>query len=63
MILPEWTPFDTEDPPTGKPLLIRLKDGRELKGARFHTELWFEDIKPEDDKWEMQMQSTHWRYA
>jgi len=63
--LPEWTSFNVANPKTGTSLLIKLKDGRELNGVRFHVELHFQDVANgslKDSHWDLQMQSTHWKY-
>jgi hypothetical protein len=64
--LPLWTSFDIANPKRGVNLIIRLKDGRELKGQSWHTELIFDDVfsdKIEGGHYDLQIQSTHWKYA
>ena len=58
--LPKWTSFDIANPKTAIKILIKLADGRELKGCRIHTELLFDDTMK--DNWELQQQATHWKY-
>ena len=63
--LQEWISFNDANPETAKKIMIKLKDGRELLGARLHTELHFDEIANEKLKachWDLQLQATHWKY-
>lgn len=61
----EWISFDHSNPQTGIPILIKLRDGRILKGSKIHTELHFDDIASGDlkaDHWETQLEALSWKY-
>ena len=61
----EWNAFDDAEPRTGKHILIKLYDGRELKGYKLHVELHFDDItngKLKENHWDTQLKATHWKY-
>lgn len=60
-----WINFQDQMPKTAKRLLIKLKDGRELKGVRFHNELWFEEVASgliNSTHWDLDLQSEYWSY-
>jgi hypothetical protein len=63
--LPEWTSFEDANPTTAKSIFIKLRDGRELRGAKYHTDLYFDGVATGELKashWDMQLEATHWKY-